>query len=63
MPGPGCRRARSRVALLVLRRHRLIEQFLVEALGMDWHTRTERIEEQMKVLKMLWSQPLAGFRI
>ncbi|MGE0060075.1 MAG: TIGR03619 family F420-dependent LLM class oxidoreductase [Dehalococcoidia bacterium] len=32
-----------------------------EALGMDWHTRTERIEEQMKVLKMLWSEPLVTF--
>lgn len=27
----------QRVALLVLRRHRLVEQFLVEVLGMDWH--------------------------
>nr|ART36880.1 D191 [uncultured bacterium] len=32
-----------------------------EALGMDWHSRTERIEEQMKVLKMLWSEPLVTF--
>ena len=32
-----------------------------EALGMDWKTRTERIEEQMQVLKLLWSQPLVTF--
>ncbi len=32
-----------------------------EALGMDWHTRTRRIEEQIKVLRMLWEQPLVSF--
>jgi probable F420-dependent oxidoreductase len=32
-----------------------------EALGMDWHTRTERIEEQVRVLKMLWTEPLVNF--
>lgn len=32
-----------------------------EALGTDWETRTQRIEEQMRVLKMLWSEPLVTF--
>ena len=32
-----------------------------EALGMDWHTRTRRIEEQIKVLRLLWGQPLVDF--
>lgn len=32
-----------------------------EALGMDWETRAARIEEQMHVLKLLWSQPVVEF--
>jgi DtxR family transcriptional regulator, Mn-dependent transcriptional regulator len=39
--------AGERLAALVLRRHRLIEQFLVEVLGMNWsevHDEAERLE-------------------
>jgi DtxR family Mn-dependent transcriptional regulator len=39
--------AGERLAALVLRRHRLIEQFLVQVLGMDWtevHDEAERLE-------------------
>jgi DtxR family Mn-dependent transcriptional regulator len=39
--------AGERLAALVLRRHRLIEQFLVKILGMDWtevHDEAERLE-------------------
>lgn len=42
LTGPG-----SRLALHVLRRHRLIEQFLVETLGFDWsevHEEAEQLE-------------------
>jgi DtxR family transcriptional regulator, Mn-dependent transcriptional regulator len=39
--------AGERLAAMVLRRHRLIEQFLVQVLGMDWsevHEEAERLE-------------------
>jgi len=39
--------AGARLAALVLRRHRLIEQFLVEVMGLDWtdvHAEAERLE-------------------
>ena len=39
--------AGEKLAALVLRRHRLIEQFLVQVLGMDWtevHEEAERLE-------------------
>ena len=34
----------ERLALLVLRRHRLVELFLVETLGMEWHEIHEEAE-------------------
>jgi len=48
-PYAGVRLSRrgQRVALRILRRHRIIELFLVEALGMDWsevHEEAERLE-------------------
>jgi probable F420-dependent oxidoreductase len=33
-----------------------------EALGMDFHTRGRRVEEQVEVLRLLWTQPLATYR-
>lgn len=32
-----------------------------EALGMDWQTRAERMDESLKVLKLLWSQDVVEF--
>jgi len=32
-----------------------------EALGMDWETRAERMDESLQVLKLLWSQPVVEF--
>ncbi|NJN64006.1 MAG: metal-dependent transcriptional regulator, partial [Acidobacteria bacterium] len=40
----------QRIAVAVLRRHRLIELFLVEVLGMDWsevHAEAERLEHHV----------------
>src|SRR5213593_1990519 len=33
-----------------------------EALGKDFHTRGRRVEEQVEVLRALWTQPLVTFR-
>jgi probable F420-dependent oxidoreductase len=33
-----------------------------EALGEDFHTRGRRVEEQVEVLRKLWTQPLVNFR-
>lgn len=33
-----------------------------EALGVDFHTRGARVEEQIKVMRMLWTQDLVTFR-
>ena len=32
-----------------------------EALGMDWESRAERMDESLQVLKLLWSQPVVEF--
>src|SRR5260370_24750466 len=32
-----------------------------EALGMDFHTRGRAIEEQIEVLRLLWSQPIVSY--
>lgn len=33
-----------------------------QALGMDWHTRGARMAEQVRVLRMLWTQEIVTFR-
>lgn len=48
--GVKLRKKGERAALAVLRRHRLIETFLVEVLGLDWsevHEEAERLEHAM----------------